>query len=355
MVLYDQLANRWLISQFTSASPYNECIAISTTSDATGSYNRYAFQLSTTDFPDYPHLGVWPDGYYMSVNWFSGGRTYAGPRPYVFDRNSMLSGAPASYQSTGAALGSSYNPLLPSDLDGSNLPPSGAANAFAEFGSPMNLYDFHVDWTTPANTTFNKRSSLTVAGYTTLCGNTRSCIPQPGTSQRVDGIGDRLMHRLAYRNFGDHDALVVTESVDVGGGQAGVRWYEIRSPLTTAANVYQQGTYAPDANNRWMGSAAQDVSGDIAVGYSVSSASTYPSIRYSGRTPSDPLGTFGQAEGSIIAGTGSQTSPDRWGDYSALTVDPVDGCTFWFTTEYYATSGSFGWRYTHRNLFVPEL
>ncbi|GAC1326688.1 MAG: hypothetical protein NVS2B16_19640 [Chloroflexota bacterium] len=343
VVLYDQIADRWIISQFTAASPYNECIAVSTTGDATGSYYRYAFQLSTTDFPDYPHLSVWPDGYYMSVNWFSGGTTYAGPRPYVFDRTKMLTGQPATFQSTSGPLGSSYNPLLPSNLDGSTLPPSGAANPFAEFGSPLNLYDFHVDWTTPTNTTFAGRVSLPAAGYTTLCPTTRNCIPQPGTRTALDGIGDRLMFRLAYRNFGDHDALVVNHSVDVGGGQAGVRWYEIRSPLTTSASIYQQGTYAPGTESRWMGSAAMDKAGDIAVGYSVSSGSVYPSIRFAGRIPSDPLGTFGQAETSLFAGTGSQTSPNRWGDYSSLTVDPTDQCTFWYTTEYYATSGSFAW------------
>lgn len=343
IVLYDQLAQRWLISQFTATSPYNECIAISTTSDATGSYYRYAFQLSTTDFPDYPHLAVWPDGYYMTVNWFANGTTYGGPRPYVFDRTSMLSGLPANYQTTSGPLGANYNPMLPSDLDGSTLPPAGSPNIFAENGSAINLYAFHTDWTTPANTSFTRRASLAVAGFTQLCPSTRSCIPQPGTVQGLDGLGDRFMHRLAYRNFGSYQSLVVNHSVDVGGGQSGVRWYEIRDPLGTPA-LYQQGTYAPGTDSRWMASVAMDKFGDLAAAYSVSSSTTYPSLSFAGRTPSDPLGTFGQAESSLFAGTGSQTSPDRWGDYSSLTVDPTDDCTFWYTSEYYSVTSSFNWQ-----------
>ncbi len=333
VVLYDQLADRWLISQFTSASPYNECIAISTTSDPTGSWNRYAFQLSTTDFPDYPHLGVWPDGYYMTVNWFSNGRTYAGPRPYVFNRTAMLAGTAATFQSTSAALGSSVAPMLPSDLDGATTPPANSPNYFAQFGNPMKIWNYHVDWATPANSTFSNTANVAVAAFSQLCGGSRDCIAQPGVAQKLDAISDRLMHRLAYRNYGDHESLVVTQNVDAGGGQAGVRWYELRSP-GNAPSVYQQGTYAPDATSRWMGSAAQNANGDLAVGYSASSSSVYPSIRYAGRLASDPLNTLPQGEGSIVAGAGSQSGVNRWGDYSAMSVDPADDCTFWYTTEY---------------------
>lgn len=343
IVLYDPIANRWLVSQFTAASPYDECIAISTTADPTGSWYRYAFQLSTSDFPDYPHLGVWPDGYYMTVNWFTGGATYAGPRPYVFNRTAMLSGQSATFQTTSAALGSTHAPQLPSDFDGSTLPPSGAANPFVEFGSTLKIYRFHVDWTTPSNTTFTNSANLTAAGFTQLCTTSRNCVPQQGTTQKLDGIGDRLMYRLAYRNFGDHESMVVSHSVS-SGGVAGMRWYEIRNPSSTAS-IYQQGTYQPDTTWRWMGSVAMDRSGDIALGYSASSSSVYPSIRYTGRLSTDPLGTLPQGEATLYSGTGFQSGVNRWGDYSNMTVDPTDDCTFWYTQEY---NGSGGWSWGTR-------
>ena len=345
IVLYDQLADRWLLSQFTASTPYNECVAVSTTGDPTGSYYRYAFQLSLNDFPDYPHLGVWPDGYYMSVNWFTAGAIYGGPRPYVFDRAKMLQGLPATFQSTGSALGNSTAPILPADLDGATPPPAGAPNYFVGFGDPKRLYKFDVDWTTPANTTFTNYANLDVANFTRLCSSTRNCIPQPSTTSKLDAIGDRDMWRLAYRNFGTHEAMVVNHTVDVGGGQAGVRWYEIRNPGGTPS-VFQQGSYAPDATNRWMGSVAMDGSGNIAVGYSASSSSVFPSLRYAGRLAGDPLGLLSQGEATLFAGLGSQTGTgNRWGDYSDITVDPVDDCTFWFTSEYYPSGVSqFNWR-----------
>jgi hypothetical protein len=340
VVLYDPLADRWLVSQFTAASPYNECIAISSTSDPTGAWNRYAFQLSTSDFPDYPHLGVWPDGYYMSVNWFTGGQTYAGPRPYVFNRAKMLTGAAATFQTTSAPLGSSASPIHPADFDGTTLPPSGAADTFVQFGTTLKVYRFHVDWTTPANTTWTTAANLTTAGFTELCSTTQNCVPQPSTSQKLDGLGDRLMHRVAYRNFGDHESLVLSHSVSAGG-VAGVRWYEIRNPSSTAS-LYQQGTYQPDTTWRWMGSVAMNKAGDMALGYSASSTSVYPSIRYTGRLATDALGTMPQGEGTILAGSGYQSGVNRWGDYSSMTVDPTDDCTFWYTQEY-NNSGGWGW------------
>ncbi len=188
--------------------------------------------------------------------------------------------------------------------------------------------------------------SLTVAPYNELCPTTRNCIPQPGTSVGLDGLGDRLMQRLEYRNFGAYEALVVNHSVNAAssGMTAGVRWYEIRNP-NSGPVIYQQGTWAPDANNRWMGSVAMDQNGDIAVGYSLSSSSVYPSVAYTGRLASDPLGLLNPGETILFAGTGSQTgSADRWGDYSNLVLDPVDNCTFWYTNEYLATTGTAPWR-----------
>ncbi len=344
IVLYDPIADRWIMSQFTAANPYGECIAVSTTGDPTGSWYRYFFQFSTSVFYDYPKLGVWPDGYYLSANRFST-VAFLGASAIALDRAKMLNGQPATYQEF--KTGTTYGTLLPADLDGATLPPAGAAETFAEIGtSALHLWKFHVDWANPANSTFTGPTTLSVAAYNQLCPSTRSCIPQPGTSVGLDGIGDRLMHRLAYRNFGDHESLVVTHSVNAAssGTLAGVRWYEIRNPSTTPS-LYQQGTFAPDTTHRWMGSIAMDRSGNMALGYSVSSSSVYPGIRYTGRLAGDPLGQMTQGETTLIAGSGSQTGTgSRWGDYAMMAVDPLDDCTFWFTTEYIPTTGTAPWR-----------
>lgn len=342
IVLYDSIANRWVMSQFTASNPYGECVAISQTSDPTGAYNRYFFQFSTTVFYDYPHLGVWPDGYYAGFNRFSG-NTYSGPAAIVFDRAKMLVGQPATFQAFNVS--STYGTLLPSDLDGPNQPPAGSPNFFASRGSTaLNLFKFHVDWTTPSNSTFTGPTSLPVAAYNQLCSNTRSCVPQPSTTVGLDGLGDRLMHRLAYRKFSDgHESLVVTHSVNASGGVAGVRWYEVRSP-NSSPTIYQQGTYAPDSTYRWLGSMAMDGSGNIGLVYSASSSSVYPSIRYTGRLVGDALGTLPQGEATLISGGGSQTgTASRWGDYAQMTIDPTDDCTFWMTTEYMPTTGTASW------------
>lgn len=345
VVLYDQLANRWLISQFNfdfnassePVGPYYECIAVSQTGDPLGSYWAYSFPMSNTSFPDYPKIGVWPDGYYMSTNQFDNAQTYAGPEATVFERSKMLSGQTARLIIMGS-LGSSHNPMLPSDLDGNTLPSSGAPNYFIEDGSPMGLYKFHTDWTTPANSTFTGPTAINVAPFNYLCpaNGTSDCIPQKGTSQKLDSLGDRLMFRLAYRKFSDHESLVVSRSVDAGSNRAGIRWYEIRNPGSTLS-VYQQGTYAPaDGNSRWMPSIAMDKKGDMAIGYSISSSTMYPSIRYTGRLATDARNTMPQGEGNILNGTGYQSYPgglSRWGDYSDMAVDPTDDCTFWYTTE----------------------
>lgn len=343
IVLYDSAADRWMLSQFTASSPYGECIAISTTGDPTGSYYRYFFQLSTTVFYDYPKLGVWPDGYYMSANRFTS--TFQGPAALVFDRAKMLLGQPATYQSFN--LGTSYSTLLPSDLDGSRLPPTGAPNVFASKATnALQLWKFRVNWTTPSSSTFTGPTTLATAAYNDLCpSGTRSCVPQPGTTVKLDGLGDRLMQRLAYRNFGTYESLVATHSVNAAstGTQAGVRWYEIRNPAGTPT-IYQQGTYAPDATNRWLGSVSQDGQGNIALVYSASSSSVYPGIRYAGRLTTDPLGTLGQTESTLKAGSGSQTgTASRWGDYAMMTIDPTDDCTFWMTSEYMPTTGTASW------------
>ena len=221
----------------------------------------------------------------------------------------------------------------------------------------LRVWNFHVDWTTPTNSYYGNAAPGTAGGPNWIiptndvdsevcAGFARSCIDQPGTSVGLDAISDRLMYRLQYRNFGSYQALVSNHTVDTNSpaGRAGIHWFELRS---TGADwtMHQQGTYAPDNASRWMGSIAMDSAGNMALGYSVSSDTIYPSIRYAGRLSTDPLHTLPQAETELIAGTGYQShSASRWGDYSAMQVDPVDDCTFWYTTEYIQTSGSADWQ-----------
>ncbi|MEO8959338.1 MAG: hypothetical protein ABI304_10370, partial [Rudaea sp.] len=340
VVVYDKAADRWVVSQFSvSTTPYLECVAVSQTSDATGAWNRYAFSYGNTDFNDYPKMGVWPDGYYTTFNIFHG-NTFAGSKLCAYDRTAMLANGSATQQCF--QLSTSYGGVLPADLDGSIAPPAGSPNYLVNYGSnSLNLWKFHVDWSTPANSTLTGPTNIAVAAFTAAC-NGGTCITQPGTSTKLDSLADRMMFRLAYRNFGTYESLVASQSVKVST-HSGVRWYEIRSPGSTPV-VYQQSTYSPDTDFRWMGSVAMDGQGNMALGYSVSGTSTFPSVRYTGRLVTDPVSTM-QAEDSIVAGAGSQTgSLHRWGDYSAMTVDPTDDCTFWYTNEYIQANGKFNWR-----------
>jgi hypothetical protein len=341
VVLYDQLANRWVITQFAGGSVVtDECIAISQTSDATGSYFRYGFHLGS-NFMDYPKLGVWPDAYYMGSNMFTG-NTYLGPQPYAFDRNRMLSGLSATFITPGLQ-NPSLSLLLPGDVDGSIQPPAGAPNPFlGTAGTSWPLYRYHVDFTTPANSTFTLASNLSAAAFTEICAS--NCVPQSGTSTVLDGLGDRPMFRLAYRRFLDgHEALVGNRSVS-SGGVSGIRWFEINNATSGTPTFVQQSTYQPDTTWRWMGSIAMDSRGNMALGFSASSSSIFPQIRYAGRLATDPLNSLAQGEAHLIDGGGSQTSSNRWGDYSDMTVDPVDDCTFWFTSEYYQATAGVDWR-----------
>ena len=345
---YDKAADRWVLTQFavSGGPPYYQCVAVSTTPDATGSYNRYAF--SYTGFPDYPKLGVWPDGYYVSFNMFNG-PLFAGSRVCAYDRDAMLGNVARPVTQQCFQLSASFGGLLPSDLDGAIAPPAGSPNFFLAFGFNMlELWKFHVNWKKPRRTTLTGPTKIRVAAFSEAC-NGGACIPQSETNTDLDSLGDRLMYRLAYRHFADgHEAIVANHSVNAGNGVAGVRWYELRNAtgktMAKATPVlYQQGTYAPDSTYRWMGSMAMDKVGNIAVGYSVSSKAIHPGIRYTGRTPQDPLGLLG-AETSILEGTGSQTlNIHRWGDYSSISVDPTDDCTFWYTNEFLKSDGLFNW------------
>jgi hypothetical protein len=350
IVLYDILADRWMISELVYAglgNPSQQCIAISQTPDPTGAYYTYAFQLQSQQLGDYPKYGVWPDGYYLSVNNFVVLPTskYSGSAAIVFDRAKMLLGQSATMQEFD--LGPLYFSLLPSHLVGHNPPPTGSPNYFVSAsGTDANLYTwkFHTDWANPANSSMVGPSFLSVAPFDPELCDFGDCVPQPNTPDRLDTIGNHLMYRLNYRNFGDHESFVSNETVDADVDHAAIRWYELRD-LGTNPTVYQQGTYAPDATHRWLGSAAMDGSGNIAVGYSASSSVISPSLRYAGRLATDPLGQLTQGESVLFQGPGVQTgSPGRWGDYSSMSLDPVDDCTFWYTNEYADESGNWATR-----------
>ena len=368
VVLYDHLANRWLFSQFTTASPYHQCIAVSQTSDPTGAWFRYDYIIPSGIFNDYPKFGVWPDGYYMSA----GSRGLPGPTTdiFAFERPQMLVGGTAQMVTftTPSTLG--YVAPMPADLDGP-LPPAGAPNTFVgvkqSVPQALYLFRFHVDWTNPANSTFGLNSLpndtlSSVAPFTLLCPTTRNCIPQPGATIGIDALSGRyVMFRAQYRNFGTHESIVFNHTVDAGGSRAGVRWYEIRDPAGSPT-INQQSTYAPnDGVHRWMGSAAMDSFGNLAIGFSESSATVFPSIYYAGRLAADPPNTLAQGEAAMIVGGGSQTTTNsRWGDYSMMAVDPVDDCTFWYTTEYYATTSNNTWqtrigRFRYAGCVTPDF
>ena len=376
VVLYDKAADRWLLSQLTATiAPFLDCVAISTTNDPTGTYFRYAFETfrNGANFPDYPKYGVWPDAYYLSTREFDGlSGPFQGVGAYALNRAQMLAGNPApqviSFLVPPSPLYAVGDGLLPSDMDGSTLPPAGSPNFYVGsqddnyiYGAPfdaLNLYTFHADFTNPPNSTFTLAATIPTAPYNSvlgLCGGTRACIPQPNTSIKIDHLGyrQRPLFRLAYRNFGDHESLVTNQSVSAGTGPngevSGIRWWEIRDPNGTPV-IFQEGTYAPgltDGIHRWMGSIAMDGQGNIALGYSASNGSNpavFPTVSYTGRMAGDPLGQMTLGEGSIVTGTGSITSSlDRWGDYTAMVCDPTDDLTFWYVNEWVPTTSPLGW------------
>ncbi|HEY6908106.1 MAG TPA: hypothetical protein VI356_01965 [Myxococcales bacterium] len=355
IVLYDPLADRWLIAQFaiarTGAPRFHQCIAVSRSPDPTGAWARYDYTFN--EFNDYPKFGVWPDGYYATYNMFPdpGSGQFDGANYCVMDRARMLAGDPAAQQCI--LLKDEVGGLVPGDFDGYLAPPAGEPNTAVGFGRDvLTLYRFRVDWENPLNS-FVEPTTLRVAPFAEACFATRngSCIPQPGTAAvKLDSLGDRLMYRAAYRNFGGHESMVINHSVTVNG-VTGVRWYEIRDPAGTPS-LFQQGTYAPDSSWRWMGSAALDRAGDVGLGFSLISSSMPASVAYTAHAASDPPGVMGQGESVAVNGSGVQAAKLRWGDYSSMSVDPTDECTFWYTNEYIPADGDFNW---HTRIFSFEV
>jgi hypothetical protein len=291
-------------------------------------------------------MGVWPDAYYITYNMFRNGASFVGNQVCAFERAQMLLGGAA--RQACAMTSNANHSLEPADLEGTTLPPAGSPNFLMSITSTaVNFWRFAVNWGTGTGTLTGPTAVAGVAAFSRACGG-GTCIPQPGTTNQLDSLADRLMYRLSYRNLGTREALVINHSVTSGSG-VGVRWYE----LTNAAGqtlasappvVRQQGTFAPTNDFRWMGSAAMDKTGGIAIGYNISNSTTIvPSIRYAYRGPADPLGTLGN-ETTILAGSGIQTATlTRWGDYSTIAIDPVDNCTFIFTSQYQPANGNFNW------------
>jgi len=363
IVVYDHLANRWVMTQFALPSfpfgPFYQCIAVSQTSDPTLSWYRYEFLISQQKLNDYPKFGVWGDGYYMSTNQYrcqvNGRCSWAGAGVAAFERDAMLAGAAArmvyfDLESVDPNLGG----MLPADLDGAP-PAAGTPNYFAQIDddawgySPdqLQIWEFKVNWSTPAGSTFSLQRSLPVAAFNSnMCNYARTCIAQPGGT-KVDALSDRLMYRLQYRHFDGYDTLVANHTVDANGAdRAGIRWYELRN-TGGGWTVFQQSTYAPpsDAHNRWMGSIAMNSAGDIALGFSKSSTTKSPSVYVASRQQGDAVDTLRTAETVLVDGSGYQThSSGRWGDYSQMSVDPTDDCTFWYTGEYYDSVSVAGWK-----------
>ena len=355
VVRYDQLAERWLyvnpIFQRPPGEPqgpFSMCYAVSVGPDPLGPYYRYEFLRPL--FPDYPRPAVWPDGYYVPT---STGDDVIQKHACVADRNKMLQGLPATEQ---CVILDGVSFLNNADVDGQATPPPGAPNIMMATGGAQLLGDFdddgiyafkfHVDWDNPANTSVTGPDKIDVAPYHFLCdGQLTSCVPQPGTTRRLDAQGDKIMQRLVYRRFADHESIVAVHSVNTQAGGGGVRWYEFRLDANRDPFVYQQGTYAPDGFYRWMASPGMDRSGNIGIGYSFGGTPNFAGQRFAARRVDDPLGVLTFKERILAEGQASQTNTLRWEDYTTTAMDPSDDCTFWYVGDYLKAGAT---RYTTR-------
>ena len=339
IVLYDELANRWLMSEFAS-SGNRLMVAISTSPDPLGSW--YTYTYNATNFPDYPKYSIWNNAYIVTTNENSSA-------VYALNRTQMLSGTSGTAQRfTVPSFGTiGFQAATPVSLNGTTVPPTGTPamvmrirdDAWSGAATDaLEIWEFNINWNNANSTTLTQVQTLGVQSFdSNLCGYTSfSCIDQPGTTTNLDPLREVLMNRIHYRNFGTHESMVCCHVTDVNGNdRAGIRWYELRRTNGTAGSwsIYQQGTYSPDAASRWMASIGLSASGNIGLAYSVSSSTIFPSLRYTGRKSCDPLNTMTEPETSIIAGT-SRNNSNRWGDYHAMGLDPSDGETFWFTGAY---------------------
>lgn len=339
IVMYDELANRWFMSEFT-ASGNQFSIAVSSTADPLGTWYKYTF--TAPQFPDYPKYSIWNNAYIITSNENS-------PAVYAINRTTMLAGG-ASTTAQRFTLNSfgtiGFQAATPVSLNGTTLPPTGTPayvmrmrdDSWGATTDALEMWAFNINWTTPASSSLTQVATLPIAAFnSSLCGYTAfACVPQPNSTTTLDPLREVLMNRIHYRNFGTHESIVCCHAADVDGNdKAGIRWYELRRTGGTAGtwSIYQQATYSPDANHRWMASIGITATGNIGLAYNVSSSTVYPSLRYTGRKSCDPLNTMTEPETVIVAGTASNNS-NRYGDYNAMGLDPSDGETFWFTGMY---------------------
>jgi hypothetical protein len=378
IALWDPQAQRWVMSQFVTSSPFAQCVAVSTTSDPLGTYYRYEFNWP--NFGDYPKMAVWTDesggqdAYLLTTHEFDGSDAFAGASLIAMERDKMLSGDPAAHMLRFGGF-DAYG-VEPVNLTGQLAAPGGSCPSYVHFDSGTSEYLFWnlcIDWTTPASSTISANPDR-IAGRAFVSYFDE--VPQQNSVNGLDSFGTHIMYRANARAFAadapTRISLVVNHVVQGDVQQGGINWLHMNltpnssfdpgdrifangfdtsavpplvTPASTSKQIVDEGVYAPDANNRWMGGIAIDGSGNIGVGYSKSSASINPQIEINGRTLDDPAGTLRDETNCTAAiGNGSQTSSsNRWGDYSSMSVDPVDQCTFYFTSEYYPTTASSSW------------
>ncbi|MEK0085913.1 hypothetical protein [Benzoatithermus flavus] len=352
VVAYDGLADRWVLSEAAERRPGGAlCIYVSRTGDPiTGGWHAYAFAMP--EFPDFAKLAVWPSAYVVTTN-------EAAPTVYALDRARMLQGKTAGLQrfTVPRLSGFSFQTLTPAGLSGTTAPPVGSpaflmrqrdtevlGGADAPGKDLLELWALAPDFSRPARSSLQPLAPIPVPDFdSALCGlESFACIPQKGTTTRLDPLREMVMFPLHYRRFADHEAIVGSFQVDADGkDRAGIAWFELRRAGTGGWRLHQSGIHAPDALSRWLGAIAIDRMGGIALGFNGSGATELPSIRITGRLPGDPLGRM-RAELVQTRSLSAQTGSSRWGDYAAMTVDPADGCTFWLTTIYVAAGGN--WR-----------
>ena len=369
VVKYDGMADRWVMSQlgfrtgeFGPRPPFYLCVFVSSSDDITQGGAAYTFYIANNVFPDYPKLGVWNDAYYMTMHLY-GSRGPKGQAVIALDRDKMLVGEPAD------EVIFFVNPkdygILPSDVEGPTPPPEGAPNYLIVVKDDdvrarvdkLKLYGFDVDWAAPQDSSIDLLAQLPTEPFDSrMCRHSLTCVPQKGTRMRLDVLasdpqGTFTMHPTSYRNDGTHESLVLNHTVQIRGVRAGIRWYELRDPAGTPV-IYQSGDIRRRRMSRWVGSISMNGAGGIALGYTASGRDTFPSIRFSARTAGDPLGEMSLGEGVIVAGGASQKDSPRWGDYTSMSVDPADDCTFWYTNEYYPR-GSRYWHTAIATIAVP--
>ncbi|HEU4939615.1 MAG TPA: DUF11 domain-containing protein [Vicinamibacterales bacterium] len=352
IVLYDHDAQRWFVSRFAAVAnsdgttSWYQCFAISTTTDPTGQYHRYVFAIDAKDWNDYPKFGIWPDAYYMTANNRFDVNNATAPIAHfivAFERSAMLAGQVAREIIFKIDNAGRRAHILPADWDGNTAPPAGSPNYLARpldtnLGWPasaMEIWTAQINWTAGTGV-LNLQTTLPQNAFSSaICNMSQNCIPQPGTTQRLDPLAfGMMMYRLAYRNFGDHESLVFTQTVEVSDfdDHAGIRWYELRRS-SGSWSLFQQSTFAPDSDHRWMGSIAMDRFGNMAMGYNVSSSATFPGIRIAGRLPGDPVNQITEAV-NLEPGLGSETGTVFFADYAQTSLDPLDDCTFWYAGTY---------------------